>query len=137
MTGTLLRSPTVATFLPLYAGVVPPARTALLVDRLHEPSGFWPRFPVPTVPTDAEHFREQRYWKGPTWVNTNWLVVEGLVHAGETERAALLRDRTIDLVDRSGCWEYFSPLTGEGYGAPAFSWTAALTLDLLAQAAAP
>ena len=40
--------------------------------------------------------------------------------------------RTLDLVDRSGFSEYFSPFTGEGYGADEFSWTAALTVELLA-----
>jgi glycogen debranching enzyme len=121
----------------LYAGAVPPARVAVLVDQLREPSGYWPRFPVPTVPTTAAHFREQRYWKGPTWVNTNWLVVEGLRASGEHERAAALSDRTVDLVERSGFCEYFSPLSGGGYGAPSFSWTAALTLDLLAPVPTP
>jgi glycogen debranching enzyme len=137
VTGLRLQSPTIATFLPLYAGVVPPARVAVLVDQLQEPSGYWPRFPVPTVPTTAAQFREQRYWKGPTWVNTNWLVIEGLRGAGDAERAAGLRDRTVDLVERAGFWEYFSPLSGRGYGAPSFSWTAGLTLDLLAAVPAP
>ena len=45
--------------------------------------------------------------------------------------------RTLELVDRSGFAEYFSPLTGTGYGAPDFSWTAALTIDLLAPSHSP
>jgi glycogen debranching enzyme len=137
VTGSLFRTPTIATFLPLYGGTVPADRVGVLLDQLREPSGYWPRFPVPTVPTTAAHFREQRYWKGPTWVNTNWLVAEGLRAAGEQELAAELRGHTVDLVERSGFWEYFSPLSGEGYGAPSFSWTAALTLDLLAPVPAP
>jgi hypothetical protein len=35
------------------------------------------------------------------------------------------------MVEEVGVWEYYNPLTGEGLGSPAFSWTAALTLDLL------
>ena len=34
---------------------------------------------------------------------------------------------------RAGCHEYFHPDTGAGLGSPAFSWTAALLLDLLAE----
>jgi hypothetical protein len=132
VSGELLAQHTVGTYLPLVAGVVPLDRVGRLVERLHEPSGYWPAYPVPSVPTDATHFREQRYWRGPTWVNTNWLVIEGLEHLGATGRAAALRDRTIALVERGGFSEYFSPFTGEGFGAPSFSWTAALTLDLLA-----
>jgi hypothetical protein len=133
VSGALLEQHTVGTYLPLVGGVVPPGRVARLVDRLEEPSGYWPRFPVPSVPTDATHFCEQRYWRGPTWVNTNWLVLEGLEQVGAIERATALRDRTIELVERGGFAEYFSPFTGEGFGAPSFSWTAALTLDLLAR----
>jgi len=39
----------------------------------------------------------------------------------------------ISRFERSGFFEYFDPRTGEGLGAPAFSWTAALAIDLLAQ----
>jgi hypothetical protein len=38
----------------------------------------------------------------------------------------------IGLVAGAGCHEYFHPDTGAGLGSPAFSWTAALLLDLLA-----
>ena len=38
----------------------------------------------------------------------------------------------IRLVHASGHFEYFHPETGAGIGAPTFSWTAALALDLLA-----
>ena len=74
--------------------------------------GFWPRFPVPTVPTDVPEFREEAYWKGPTWINMNWMVIEALTNYGERVVADELTHRTLDLVDRAGCFEYFSPLTG-------------------------
>jgi hypothetical protein len=38
----------------------------------------------------------------------------------------------LELIEQHGCFEYFHPLTGAGIGSPAFSWTAALALDLLA-----
>jgi len=131
VTDELLDIPTVATFLPLWAGTASPPRVTRLVRRLQEPSGFWPRFPVPSVPTDARQFDDDRYWKGPTWVNMNWAITEGLRRAGATDVADELRLRTLDLVDRAGTAEYFSALDGRGFGARDFSWTAALTLDLL------
>jgi len=129
-TGVPLTQPTVATFLPLWAGAASPARVQRLLGALRDPHASGPRFPVPSVPVGAAEFQESRYWKGPTWVNTNWAIVEGLREAGEPELADDLRRRTLDLVERSGCCEYFSPLTGEGYGADEFSWTAALAIDL-------
>jgi len=129
-TGAVITLPTVATFLPLWAGI-PPARSTRLLTLLAGPSGFWPEYPVPSVPTDARRFDASRYWKGPTWVNTNWLVVQGLRSAGAGDVADELRDRTLDMVQAAGMYEYFSPLTGKGIGAADFSWTAALVLDLL------
>jgi hypothetical protein len=129
VTGDLITMSTVATLLPLWTGIPTPDRAGRLVALLREGSGFWPRFPVPSVPTDAPEFDDDRYWKGPTWVNTNWAIVQGLRECSEPEIADELRGRTIDLVDRSGFAEYFSPLTGHGFGADAFSWTAALIID--------
>lgn len=131
VTGELLEIPTVATFLPLWAGTASPPRVTRLIGLLREPSGFWPRFPVPSVPTDARQFDDDRYWKGPTWVNMNWAIIEGLRRSGATDTADELRRRTLDLVDQAGTAEYFSALDGRGFGAHDFSWTAALTLDLL------
>jgi hypothetical protein len=131
VTGELIKLQTVATFLPLWAGVPSPARATRLAGHLREHAGFWPRFPVPSVPTDAPQFDAHRYWKGPTWVNVNWAIIEGLRAYGETDVADEVRRRTLDLVEDSEFAEYFSPLTGEGLGVDGFSWTAALTLDLL------
>ena len=85
LTGDLIKVPTVATFLPLWTKAVPAERAAELIARLREPSGFWPAFPVPSVPTDAPHFDAHRYWKGPTWINMNWAIVHGLRMYDELE----------------------------------------------------
>jgi hypothetical protein len=132
VTGKLITMPTVATFLPLWAGI-PADRAARLVGLLADPSGYWPRYPVPSVPTDARHFDAVRYWRGPTWVNTNWAIIQGLRACGAGDVADELRARTLELTDEHGFAEYFSAITGEGFGADGFSWTAALVLDLLAE----
>ena len=134
VTGALIKVPTIATLFPLWSHTLPSTRVAQLVQRLRDPTQYWPAHPVPSVPLDAAQFEEARYWKGPTWVNANWIIIEGLVAHGEAELAASLRDETLELVDAAGCYEYFSAITGEGHGAHDFSWTAALTLDLLQRA---
>ena len=53
-----------------------------------------------------------------------------LVLSYQLNGAAALRARTLALVDTAGFAEYFSPTAGTGHGAPQFSWTAALTIDL-------
>ncbi len=130
ISGELIKVPTVATFLPLWAGVAA-ERAARLVQVLRDEARWWPEWPVPSVPADDANFDPERYWQGPTWVNTNWLIVEGLRRNGAADLAVALARRTVELVARGGFFEYFSPLTGQGFGAADFSWTAALTLDLL------
>ncbi|HUS67272.1 MAG TPA: trehalase family glycosidase [Kofleriaceae bacterium] len=124
----------VANFIPLFVGpdAVPPARARSLAARLEDPSGFGTPWPVPSVPPSDPAFEGRRYWRGPTWVNVNWLLIDGLRRCGETAAADRLAARTLELVQRAGFREYFDPLTGEGCGAEDFAWTAALAIDLLA-----
>lgn len=94
-------------------------------QRLRE--GLQARFDTPWgVPTTASAdpgFEARRYWRGPVWINVNWLLADAL---GPDHRA-----RTLELVARGGMHEYFEPNTGEGLGADQFTWTASLALDLL------
>ena len=61
----------------------------------------------------------------------NWLIIDGLNRYGFKDHAEALRESTIEMVAKSGCFEYFDPLTGEPAGAANFSWTAALAIDLV------
>jgi mannosylglycerate hydrolase MGH1-like protein len=130
VTGEPIHGSTVATFLPLWAGVTS-ERAHQLLGLLRDARAYWPEFPVPSVAVDAPEFDPNRYWKGPTWVNMNWMVVQGLLECREPAVADELRRDTLDLVEHTGFYEYFSPVTGHGFGAEEFSWTAALTVDLL------
>jgi Mannosylglycerate hydrolase MGH1-like glycoside hydrolase domain len=121
----------IATFLPLLTSDV---HVDALVARLQDPEAYWPAYPVPSVPLEARHFQDHRYWAGPTWVNTNWAIVEALHRRGHDDVADDLRTRTLRLVEEHGFAEYFSPTTGTPHGAPEFSWTAALTIDLAYEA---
>lgn len=131
ITHKLIIEPTIGTLMPLYAGTISKERAQQLVEVLKDHKQFWLHNPIPSVPLNSKYFSAERYWQGPTWVNTNWLIIEGLKRYGFDEIAADLSKRTIDMVTKSGSYEYFSPIDGRGLGAKDFSWTAALTLDLL------
>lgn len=81
--------------------------------------------PVPTTSPSDPAFNSVGYWRGPTWVNVNWLLDGPL--------GGRLREPTLELIERRGCREYFDPLSGDGLGADDFSWTAALALDWLSR----
>jgi glycogen debranching enzyme len=89
------------------------------------------QYPVPSVPLDSPFFDADRYWQGPSWVNTNWLIIDGLKRYGFMEEAKDLTEKTLAMVISGGPYEYFNPVNGQGLGAADFSWTAALTIDLL------
>jgi neutral trehalase len=133
MTNKLLREPTIASLMPLYAGTISKERADKLVKILTNNHAFWLKFPLPTVPRNMRGFEPNRYWQGPTWINTNWLIIDGLYRFGYTNEAAALKANTIEMMRESGIWEYYNPLTGEGLGIKDFSWSAALALDLLEQ----
>ncbi len=135
ITHRLLKIPTVATLLPLYAGNISKERAAKLVKLLEQEQTFGPAYPIPSVPLSSAWFNPKLYWQGPTWVNMNWLIIEGLKRYGYTDHAAALTESSLEMVSRSGASEYFDPLTGEAAGAENFSWTAALTIDLLKSSA--
>jgi hypothetical protein len=131
VTHKLLKVSSIAGLMPLYAGTISKERAEALVKKLENDHLFGPAYPVPSVPISSEWFDANRYWQGPSWVNMNWLIIDGLNRYGYKDHAAALRETTIEMVQQGGFYEYFNPLSGEPLGVPEFTWTAALTLDLL------
>ncbi len=128
---------TVADLFPVYAGV-PDERQArrLFNESLWSPERFGPSVEAPwavtTVSKSSRNFDALCYWRGPVWINVNWFLVRGLERSGLREEAEELRRLTLRLVKSSGFAEYYHPSTGAPLGSGDFSWSAALTLDLLA-----
>jgi glycogen debranching enzyme len=131
ITHRLLKQPSIATLMPLYAGTISKERAEILVRQLEDDQKFGPAYPVPSVPLDSPRFDPDRYWQGPSWLNTNWLVCEGLKNYGYHDHADALRETSLEMIAKSGCSEYFDPNTAEPLGARDFSWTAALAIDML------
>jgi mannosylglycerate hydrolase MGH1-like protein len=66
----------------------------------------------------------RRYWRGPTWVNSAWLVWLGLRRLGYAEEAERLAAGVLGAVGREGLREYYDPRDGKGLGAKDFAWSA-------------
>ncbi|MBJ7598090.1 trehalase family glycosidase [Candidatus Nephthysia bennettiae] len=128
--GSRIRRHTAAGLAALAGGAARPDRARRAWERYRQEAGG--ALPVCTVPPSDPAFDPTRYWRGPVWVNVNWLIAEGIEQAGLAGDAAELRAQTLEMVRREGFGEYLDPRVGRARGAQDFSWTAALTLDLLA-----
>jgi glycogen debranching enzyme len=131
ITHRLLKEPSVAGLLPLYAGCITKERADLLVKSLENEHTFGPPYPVPSTPLNSSWFKPNGYWQGPTWFNINWLIIDGLRRYGYHDHADALVEVMTEMAGQHGFREYYNPLDGEGHGSRDFSWTASLMLDLL------
>lgn len=69
----------------------------------------------------------RRYWRGPTWVNSAWLLWLGLRRLGYDAEAERMARSLIGAVEHEGLREYYDPRTGKGLGAKDFAWSALVT----------
>ncbi|MFD9319897.1 hypothetical protein ACFWDQ_19805 [Streptomyces sp. NPDC060053] len=133
LTGALVPERGVSGLVPLLLPGLPREVAAALIRTLRGPHfglGTATRL-APSYDLLGEAFDPHRYWRGPAWFNTSWLLERGLRLHGAQRDADALRRAVLDIADTSDFAEYVDPYTGEACGATGFSWTAALTLDLL------
>jgi hypothetical protein len=126
---------TASGFLPLYAQ----SATATQAKRLYrylESASFCAMhqgncFSIPNYNMDREEYNPQNYWRGPIWINMNWMLYHGLkfYHFDRKVRSVMID--LLALVRNYGFHEYFDPHQGIGYGTDCFSWTASLYIDTL------
>jgi hypothetical protein len=137
----LKRKPAVgwAALAPLALPDLPEEIGRAIVERhLLNPKEFWSEVAPPSVSLDDpsftledKRFGLRRYWRGPTWVNSAWLVWMGLKRLGYETQAQEMARGIAEAVDREGLREYYDPHTGRGMGAQDFAWST-LIMDMLA-----
>lgn len=155
--GRLLMIKTEAGFTPLFAGICDCSRAAALVEHLTNPDEFWRPFPISSVAADEPTFSDNM-WRGPTWVNFNYFLIDCLGLYGRSDIARELRIRTLEQIARwyeadGLIYEFYDSegvtdpafLHRKAHGGPGavrsaaslgatvcdYNWTAALYIDLL------
>jgi putative isomerase len=134
-----IRIKTPFNLLPLMTGRLPAEVSQRLVEHLTDPRTFWTRWPVPTVAIDEPTYNPAQMWRGPTWINVNYLLLEGLERSGYPDVASQLCQRTLEMLSQHpDIFEYYHPETGVpcDRAATSFGWSAALSIELALRASA-
>lgn len=88
----------VASFLPLFAGVCDEDKAKKLVTHLTNPNEFYTEFPIPSISVDDPTYGIDM-WKGPVWINFNYMIAEGLTDYGYNNIAEDITEKTIKVVN--------------------------------------
>lgn len=128
-TGKLVDSPSISGLLPVLV-LEPGARQTALVQRLQALLEKAPYGVASHDPDDAR-FDGRRYWRGPSWLVVNYLLIKGLREHGQPDLAERIVEASLRSIELSGCSEYYHPLTGQALGGGKFTWTAAMVIEFL------
>lgn len=111
-------------------GIPEDVRRRLVEEHLLGPSRYLAPVGIPSVAMSEPSFRPtfDRYktWRGPSWVNTAYLLVPAMRELGYDEAADRVVVTLAYAALRSGLREYYHPLTGEGLAATGFGWSCLL-----------
>lgn len=121
----------------VYGAKMEPKHVDAMVKALYSPGMLredLSAWTIPSVSRDHPGYSNTTYWKGPAWINVNYLVREGLLRngAGNIEAmriAKYLKERSIELMRKSGFYEYFNTMSGSAHGGHQFSWSASIAID--------
>jgi len=129
-----IQKKTISSLIPIYTGLIPNEQIPSFLKWILRWSGTEGKShtaALPSVDVQEPYFKEFTYWRGPVWVNTNWMIYLGLLKYGQIDAAERIKQGILELVSNHGFREYYDAYTGEGLGGKSFSWTASLVMDMI------
>ena len=126
-----------SSFTPMFAKIPDKARLQKLLVNLEEKFGGTDKYLCASFDPTSNRFNPRKYWRGPVWINVNWILNQGLLNYHQIELAERVKQDSISLIEKNGFFEYFDCRVENpdgkmsGYGGDNFSWSAALIIDLL------
>ncbi|MGB6267910.1 MAG: trehalase family glycosidase, partial [Olleya sp.] len=133
----LLKHVSSSSFAPLFANLPSQERAKKMVEVMMDKFGNKDQYLCASFDPTSDKFNPKKYWRGPVWVNLNWMLYYGLKDYGFDTVAKRMKEDTIEILENNGFYEYFDSRKEEhkngkaGYGGNDFSWSAALLIDLI------
>ncbi len=124
---SLIKVDAISNYFILFANLENQKINNKIIDKLKKYNSQKDYFFTTVNPKDKT-FEETRYWRGPVWINSNWIVYQGLINK-DKNFSSLIKNKTLELLENKKFYEYYNYKTGECLGANNFSWSAALYLD--------
>ena len=124
----LIKVDAISNYFVLFANLQNEDINNKIINKLKEYNSHREYFFTTVNPKDKT-FEETRYWRGPVWINSNWIIYQGLLDK-DKNFSNLIKNKTLELLENKKFHEYYNFKTGECLGANNFSWSAALYLDL-------
>lgn len=126
-----------SSFSPLFSGIPDKLKANMMVDVMLKKFGSDRLYLCASFDPTHKRFNPRRYWRGPVWINLNWMLYHGLKRYGYDDIAQRIKYDSIALLEKYGFYEYFdarkenTDTINSGYGGNNFSWSAALLIDFL------
>jgi hypothetical protein len=140
-------------FLPLICGAATPTQAERIIAHLRPGGKFATPVSIPSIALDDPGCTHDM-WRGPVWINLNWMIAHGLERYGHLDQAKTLRATTMAEIERwhatlGTIFEYYDSrgevppdqLPRKGRLDPSnfyhqtfhdYGWSATLYVDLLA-----
>jgi hypothetical protein len=114
-------------------GLPEDVRRRVVEEHVLDPRRYQVPYGIPSVAVEEPSFRPGfalwRCWRGPSWMNTAWLLVPAMRELGYAIEAERIVTSLELAADRYGFREYYNPISGRGLGACDFGF-ATLLIDL-------
>jgi Glycosyl hydrolase family 63 C-terminal domain len=98
------------------------------LGQLTAPSRFGAEFGLAYVPRGHPAYQPDLYWRGPAWMQLNYLAALAAARWDRTEEAGAIGAMSRRAARSSGFAEYWNPETGAGHGAIPLTWSTLVTV---------
>jgi hypothetical protein len=96
-----------SSFSPLFAGIPSQDRAEILVQTMLDKFGGSDKYLCASFDPESERFDARKYWRGPVWINMNWMLYYGLKSYNFKDVAERIKNDSVELIERDGFFEYF------------------------------